>query len=273
MKAVRALTTPGRPRARLVCFPHAGGSANYFHPWRELVPADLQLWAVQYPGRHDRIAEPCLEDMEAVLGDVLPELASAARLPTVLCGHSLGAAVAYECSRRLPETPRLLILSARRAPGRPLERELAGLSDAELLAAFRELGEMPPALLDDPELVELVLPALRADCVLSESHRPGPHQPTHAPVLACVGDQDPLVGAEDVRAWEGSTTAAFTCRVFHGDHFYLRDHAPQLIRAALDACAPGGTSGAGGDHNAPARCSLPKQTHPGSTGAQKARTR
>ncbi|WP_162002592.1 thioesterase [Streptomyces sp. CB01881] len=236
MSAIRRLTTPGRPRARLVCFPHAGGSANFFRPWADLVPMDTELWAVQYPGRHDRIAAPCLDEMTAMVGDVLPGLEAAERLPTVLFGHSMGAAIAYECSRRLSETPRLLVLSGRGGPGRSMGEELADKSDADLVSALGELGELDPALLEHPDLLDLVMPLLRADCRLSESYLPDPDRPTDAPVLACVGDRDPLVSEDDILAWEKSTTGSFTHCVYPGDHFYLREHAPALIRAALEGC-------------------------------------
>ena len=95
MRAIRRITTPRSPRARMVCFPHAGGTAAFFHPWRRLVPPDVELWAVQYPGRHDRVLEPCLDTMDAMLGDVLPGLLDAESLPTTLLGHSLVAGIAY----------------------------------------------------------------------------------------------------------------------------------------------------------------------------------
>jgi pyochelin biosynthetic protein PchC len=234
MSAVRRLTAPRRPRCRLICFPHAGGSASFFHGWRSLVPADVELWAVQYPGRHDRIGDPCLDRMEPMLADVLPGLHEAEQMPAVLIGHSLGAAIAYECARRLPDSARALVVSARGGPGRNREETWADRSDEELLAKLAQLGQISPELMGQPELLELVMPSLRADCRLSETYDPDPEWPIDAPVLACVGHRDPVVTTEDILAWEKSTTGPFTHQVYAGDHFYLREHASALIRAALD---------------------------------------
>lgn len=233
MRAIRRITTPRSPRARMVCFPHAGGTAAFFHPWRRLVPPDVELWAVQYPGRHDRVLEPCLDTMDAMLGDVLPGLLDAESLPTTLLGHSLGAGIAYECARRLPHSPRLLVLSARGGPGRNREKLWSDKSDDELLDNLSMLGEISPEVVADPDLRELVMPSLRADCRLSESYDPDPRHRLGVPVLACVGDQDPIVTPEDTLAWEQSTTGPFTHRVYSGDHFYLRTHAADVIQFAL----------------------------------------
>jgi surfactin synthase thioesterase subunit len=44
----------------LFCFPHAGGAGSYFHPWPAGLAPGIEVLAVQYPGREDRAAEPCL---------------------------------------------------------------------------------------------------------------------------------------------------------------------------------------------------------------------
>ena len=244
MNAIRRLTDPVQPRARLVCFPHAGGTASFFQSWRSWIPADTQSWAVQYPGRHDRMNEPRATSMALLLDDVLPELCRSEPLPTVLFGHSLGAAVAFECARRLPNPPALVILSARRGPGRPIEDLLADKSDADLIDGLARLGGIDPQILSNGELVELMLPILRADCKLSETYAPDPRHPIEVPLLVCVGDSDPAVSVDDILAWESATISAFAHRVYPGGHFYLRDHAAALVRAAVDATTTAGSQAA-----------------------------
>ncbi|MGW1810690.1 thioesterase II family protein [Streptomyces sp. NPDC002078] len=237
MNSIHRLTEPEQPLVRLVCFPHAGGTASSFQPWKDAVPLDVELWAVQYPGRHDRLAEACPTSVSELVDDVLPSFDQAPRLPTVLFGHSLGAAIAYECARRLPDSPALVVLSARRGPGRANEEALSDLNDADFLDRLARLGGLSPQILGNRQLLEIVLPALRADCLLSDAYSPDPDRPISAPILACVGDRDPSVTVDDILAWRSATVGAFTHQVYPGDHFYLQEHKAALVRAACDAAA------------------------------------
>src|SRR5689334_14969295 len=84
------------PRLRLVCFPHAGGSASAYRSWAALLPSDVDMLAVQYPGRQDRLAEPCLVAMEQLTDAIVTALAPLCDRPLALFGHSMGASLAHE---------------------------------------------------------------------------------------------------------------------------------------------------------------------------------
>jgi pyochelin biosynthetic protein PchC len=230
---LREHAVPARPRARLVCFPHAGGSANSFLPWRAVVPADLELLAVQYPGRQDRFGDPLVSDMGALVTGLLPGFDRLSDLPTIFLGHSMGAAVAYECVRRLARRPELLVVSARPAPGVGTRTEPFVENDDEMLARLEKLGGLQVEAVADPELREVVLPVLRADYRLIETYRPAREPRTEVPVVAAVGDRDPEVAIADVQAWRDATTGDFALEVFDGDHFYVDDHARTLVGMAL----------------------------------------
>jgi pyochelin biosynthetic protein PchC len=113
-----------RPDAtlRLVCFPHAGGSAAAYRTWAGELPENVETVAVQYPGRADRWAEPAHKTMSGLADNVAEALSDLAAKPYVFFGHSMGAAIAYETSLRLRDTglpePRLLVVSGR-APAQP----------------------------------------------------------------------------------------------------------------------------------------------------------
>ncbi|WP_323179502.1 thioesterase domain-containing protein [Streptomyces sp. NBC_00654] len=228
----------GRVRARLVCFPHAGGTATLFHHWPGRIPGDVELLATQYPARQERLNEPCIEDMTELadrITDALePVVTREPRLPLFLFGHSLGSAVAYEVARRLEDrhgiAPARVIVSGRGAPH--TERgggTLHTLDDDRLIASARRLGHMASAVYDDPDLRPLLMPSLRGDYRLIESYRPTDTTPLRSPVTAVGGDRDPGCDVAELASWSALTTAGFESRVFPGDHFYLVPAEAELL--------------------------------------------
>jgi pyochelin biosynthesis protein PchC len=218
---------------RLVCFPHAGGSASFFVPVSAALAPGVEVLAAQYPGRQDRYAEPGLTDVGALADALAAELRARPPARTAFFGHSMGAVVAYEVARRTAVDH--LHVSGRRAPGdqRP-EDDVHTRDDDGLLAEVAGLGAPGSELLADPELRELVLPALRADYTAVETYRWAPGDRLTCPVTALTGDRDPRVTPAEAQRWADVTTGPFTLRVFPGDHFYLSAQLP----AVLDVLRP-----------------------------------
>lgn len=219
---------PGAPR--LVCLPYAGGSASYWFPLSAALGPAVDVVAVQYPGRQDRRAEPPLTDLHRLADEVAAVLPAGP--PTVLFGHSMGAAVAFEVARRQErdgDRPAHLVVSGRRAPGpaRP-EEDVHTRGEAALLAELDTLGGPGLDLLADPEMRELVLPAVRADYTAVETYGCEPGPPLRCPVTALVGDADPKVTVAEAGDWAAHTTGPFDLRVLPGGHFFLADHAPAV---------------------------------------------
>lgn len=220
--------SPGAPR--LICFPYAGGSASYFFPVSAALRPDVEVLTVQYPGRQDRRTEPVVTDLEA-LADQLAAVLPAG--PAVFFGHSMGAVVAYEVARRWEAKGIVLThlyASGRRAPTRLKEGDdVHTRGDAAILTELGELGGPGVAMLDDPEMLELVMPAIRGDYQAIETyeHRAGP--PLSCPLTAMTGDDDPRVSLEEARAWSGLTTGPFDLRVYPGGHFYLAEQNEAVL--------------------------------------------
>ncbi|MFD8936781.1 thioesterase II family protein [Streptomyces sp. NPDC059578] len=230
--------TPRTPAARLVCFPHSGGSAGGFLPWADALPPGTHLLAAQYPGRADRLAEPPVPDVRAMSAALAGELLALAPLPSVLLGHSLGALVAFETALALQaagHAPHRLCVSGCKAPAGAAGGGTHRAPDDELWSAVAGLGGVAPDLEDDHELRELLLPALRSDVTAHETYRPTSGR-LHCPVDAFRGADDPLVGAADLAGWAAVTSGRLVTDVRPGGHFYVGGTAD--LAAAVTAVLP-----------------------------------
>lgn len=234
---------------RLVYFPHAGGSASSCYQLSAALPPAVELVAVQYPGRQDRFAEPCL-DAIGQLADEIPQWLDVLDddKPVAFFGHSMGAILAYEVARRLQEDdpapggaamPARLIVSGRRAPSVYREGEaLVHLMDDEgLIADLRALQGTDASVFDDAEVRQLVLPAVRADYCAVETYKYVSGPPLTCPITAVIGDSDPKVNLAEAEAWRQHTTGDFTLRVFPGGHFYLGEGALEIADLVRDELA------------------------------------
>ena len=230
--------TSGRPApARLYCFPYAGGSASAYRSWADIMPQGVELVAYQLPGRSERISEPAATDIRASV----PEVASAIAAdicdgPYGLFGHSMGASLAYEVALELrrqgAEGPRLLALSGRRAPSCDIEKhnEYRELSDDLFLDKIQSLGGTPAQLLENPDILELILPTLRADFIADETYMARPTVPLDCQFLVFGGNADPVTPVPSLRPWEEFSAGQATVHIYPGGHFFLWDHAPEILQ-------------------------------------------
>ncbi|MFI9324907.1 thioesterase II family protein [Kitasatospora aureofaciens] len=232
MSYLNRYSTPPHPALRLVCFPHAGGSASFFRSWAAHLDPSVELLAVQYPGRENRFHEPLVPDLATLAEAAAEHLRPLPPLPTVLFGHSMGAAVAYESLlllEALGDTPVTRLCVSGRAPDTP--PRTTDHTDEQLVEALKELGGTQAAVLHDPDLRELLLPILRNDYHLIDRYRRSPGAPRlRADVLALTGDRDPQLTVEQARGWAATTTGGFTLHVLDGDHFYLVPAAAEVAR-------------------------------------------
>ena len=222
----------------LFCFPHAGGGASWFREWSRQSPHSIRLYPVELPGRenrlHDRPFDRLMPLVEALIHDVAPYVYR----PFAFYGHSMGALIAFELARSLrviaEVQPCHLFLSGCQAPNRPLKRApIHALPRAAFVRELRRMGGTPAEILECGELMDLMLPTLRADFALCETYvfRPGPL--LTCPISAFGGTEDPLIFRDDLVAWHEHTEGAFAVRFFPGGHFFTHEVGNAFLDAVV----------------------------------------
>ncbi|MFC8075825.1 thioesterase II family protein [Streptomyces sp. NPDC057307] len=222
--------------ARLLCLPHAGGSASFYLPLSRALGPEVDVLAVQYPGRQDRRHEPCVDSITGLADALVEEVLPWADRPLAIFGHSMGAMIAFELALRLERRgtrPLVLFASGRRAPSRRREdtAPVHLLDEKGLIAELRRLSGTDARVFEDEELLRMALPAIRGDYRAAETYRyvPGPRLAT--PVHAHVGTEDPRVTLDEARAWADHTDGGFALHTHPGGHFYPTEQLPRVADA------------------------------------------
>lgn len=220
-------------RIRLFFFPHAGGGASTFFQWSRLLPAFVSSCAIQLPGRETRFREPLhreirplVQTMTAVLQPYLDE-------PFVFWGHSMGALLAFEVARTLQQQkllPQRLIVSGHNAPHVPYaDPHIHQAPRADFITALQALNGLPDAVLENNELLNLVLPIIRADFEIVETYQYQDGAPLSCPITILDGAADEKTNDDHLKEWQKQTTLPLEMFTFPGDHFFLFDYQPHLI--------------------------------------------
>lgn len=220
---------------RLFCFPYAGGGGSAFGSWSNYFPAQVEVCPVQLPGRESRLKETPYKRL-TLLVDVLAEaLLPALDKPFAFFGHSMGALIGFELTRYLRQRampqPIHLFAAGARAPQLPdTEPPVHHLPEEEFVDALRTFNGTPEEVLQHKELMEILLPCLRADFEICETHVYQPDAPLSMPITVFGGWQDKKIAPHELGAWRDQTSSACAVHMFPGDHFFLHSCREQLLQ-------------------------------------------
>lgn len=232
MSVVTAASVPSlayykpRPQTtlRLFCFPYAGGSALIYRQWANYLPPQVSVCPVQLPGRGHRLREAPLSRMTSLVAIIAQEIRPLLDSPFAFFGHSMGATIAFEIARLLrrerASQPLHLFVSGRSAPQVPeIDRSTYNLP--ELIEELRRLNGTPPEIFNEPDMLKVMLPRIRADFEVVQTYTYDEEPALDCPITIYGGLQDQEVKRENLNAWCAQTTAPCTVRLFPGDHFFI----------------------------------------------------
>jgi medium-chain acyl-[acyl-carrier-protein] hydrolase len=213
-------------RGVVFCLPFAGGGASFYRAWAPFAPPSIALCPVQLPGREERLLERPFDRMSTVVEAAAGELEPFLPERYVLFGHSMGAMICYELVHALRERgappPLHLFVSGAPAPHRTSEiAPIYDLPEERFLAALGRYGGLPDEVLRSRELLDLLIPRLRADLAVTGTYVYRDRPPLVCPITAFGGDADVTVSTSAVEAWCEHTIRAFSSEIFPGGHFFL----------------------------------------------------
>ncbi len=239
-RTIHSWVTCPQPNAqaslRLFCFPYAGGSSVIFRTWSKSLPTTVELCPIELPGRLTQMKLPAFTQLEPLVQAIAPVLLPHLDKPFAFFGHSMGALLSFELARLLRKEygiiPVHLFVSARRAPQIPDPKPpIHALPEPEFKEELRRLNGTPEAVLQNAELMQLLVPILRADFAVLETYVYTAEPPLNCPITAYGGLQDQEVSYDELQAWQNQTNAGFSLQMFTGNHFFLHSAQSLLLQS------------------------------------------
>jgi surfactin synthase thioesterase subunit/NAD(P)-dependent dehydrogenase (short-subunit alcohol dehydrogenase family)/acyl carrier protein len=242
-------------KARLFCFPYAGGGLASFRAWAQLFDGNVEVVAVEPPGRGTRISEAAVDDLDSFVEGLLPEMVAWLDRPSAFFGHCLGGLTMFATLCALPAArthfvkhvfacgvrpPHLLKRRREFEDNLVYDMMLRGEFDIsvppyaqtdEIFADIIRQFDTPAAnkMLEIPRLRKLLLPTIRAEFGMAYKYEYQPIEPFAFPISSFVGDADPWVSEEDSAGWGEFTRGGFINHVRKGSHFLMADDGEYIL--------------------------------------------
>ena len=224
-----------KAKLRLFCFHYAGGGAASFRDWSDNLPSSVEVHFVELPGRGFRLAQTAFTSLTPLVEAIADALHPFLDKPFTFFGHSMGGLICFELARLLRKkyslNPIHLFVSAHRAPQLPdPDPPIYNLPDSEFLEELRDLEGTPQEVLENAELMQLLLPTLRADFTVVDTYTYTAEPPLDCPITAFGGLQDREVNYEELEAWRSQTIAGFSLHMLRGNHFFIHSAQSELLK-------------------------------------------
>jgi medium-chain acyl-[acyl-carrier-protein] hydrolase len=218
---------------RLFCLPYAGAGTAVFRAWQDCIGPDIEVCMVQLPGREERIDEEAASHIDDLIPSLTSGLVPYLTKPFAIFGHSMGGLIAFSLTHYLSRygyCPVRTFLSAASGLTREAAQNPRGRwCDADIVQELHRLNGIRQDVFFNTELLELVLPAIRADFNLVDSFRLSPDAYIDAPISAFAGQHDAEVRPDEVMAWSAHTSASFDLHILPGDHFFINSLTSEVV--------------------------------------------
>jgi medium-chain acyl-[acyl-carrier-protein] hydrolase len=220
---------------RLFCFSYAGGGASIFRQWADAFPPEVEVCCIQLPGHEYRLMEPAYTRLSALLPSLVDAITPYLDRPFLFFGHSMGALISFELARQLRRTaarqPERLCLGAYRAPQLPNPNIKIYHLPTEVFKVVLRAEGIAETILQSEELMQAMLPTLRADFELCDTYEYHVEESLECPISIFGGLADVRISEADLKAWRMHTHAAFRLSMLPGAHFFLHSAQDLLISA------------------------------------------
>ena len=218
----------------LFCLPFAGGGTTAFRDWGKLLGTAVEVCPIQLPGRESRFSEPAFKDAPALARELARQLPPYTEAPFAIFGHSMGALLAFELTRVLQaegwRLPKALILGAHRPAHLPRTREtFYNLDDQTFIKKLQRFGGFPEEVLASEELMQLLMPTLKADFTLCDTYVYTEQEPLNCPIHVFVGAADPEAPPAVMDGWCRHSSVNTQIHVFQTGHFFIRSELERVV--------------------------------------------
>ncbi|WP_341739433.1 alpha/beta fold hydrolase [Microcoleus sp. CAWBG640] len=229
-------------QTRLFCFPYAGGGASIYRTWESQLPSEIEVCPIQLPGRENRISEAPFTEFTALVETLAEVLKPFLDKPFAFYGHSMGAVLALEVAKSLRDqfgsSPVHLFIGASIAPQLPNPFPELDLSSRLKLTQFLRSFGTPSKVLQNTELMEALMPTMKADFLALEGYTYKYSAPLECPISAFSGSKDCFVSQADMAAWNTQTSSRFHLESVSGSHLFLETDLPQVLEIISRELAP-----------------------------------
>lgn len=223
-------------KINLYCIPYAGGIADSYLSWSKFIDDNIQIVPVELSGRGSRFKGPLYKEMDSLIDDVYSRFKNKINDGRyMIYGHSMGALIAYELIRRIQKNgdnkPLHVFFSGSLPPN--IKEEITSiykLEDKEFMKSIFELGGTPHELLEEPELLEIFVPILRADYeLLYKYNYSDDKEKIKNPVSILYGKEDTIT-MNRIKEWDKCVCDKCEYYEFDGGHFFINTEQKKICQ-------------------------------------------